>query len=164
MEQTSIDIVRSPEDLADLDELLWNVLWRPLGLSRNIRQELKVDGEAIELISKAGNTAAGCLVAVWTAPEELELRHLAVVPEAHNCGVGRLLVMRLIEIAKKRGCRRLHTIARNTSSTFFRKVGFRRASGAPPDHPVFRKHGITFELMEMVLEPAPEASEPFTSI
>lgn len=114
-------------------------------------------GESIELISRTGKEITGCLVAVWTAPEEIELRHLAVAPEAQNSGVGRLLVMRLIEMVRPRGCRRLHTIARNTSKAFFRKVGFRTAPGLSPKHPVFNRQGITFELMEMLVEPSPEA-------
>jgi N-acetylglutamate synthase-like GNAT family acetyltransferase len=92
------------------------------------------------------------------------LRHLAIAPEAQNSGAGRLLVVRLIEMVRHRGCRRLHTIARNTSKAFFRKVGFRTAPGFSPEHPVFKRHGITFELMEMVVEPITEADGANTCV
>lgn len=148
MNTLTISVVSSPKEAESLDELLWSMLWKPLGLPRNIRQSFKIDGETIELIAKIEEQVVGGLVAVWTSKEEIELRHLAVVTEKQNQRIGQDLVVRLLEIAAFSRCRRIHTIARNTSVAFFRKLGFTTAPGIPPEHPVFQKHGISFELME----------------
>lgn len=150
---TTTGTVECLEDSERLDELLWQVLWRPLGLPRNIRSSFRLDGESIELVAKDEERITGGLVAVWTRDTEVELRHLAVAPGNHNRGTGRLLVERLVDMVRRKGCRRVHTIARHTSSAFFRKLGFCTAPGIPPDHPHFRRHGIVFELMEKHIEP-----------
>lgn len=121
-------------------------------LPRNIRQSFRIEGEAIELVAKIEGQVVGGLVAVWTGKEEIELRHLAVLTEAQNQRIGHSLVARLLEIVASRGCRRIHTIARNTSDPFFRKLGFTIAPGVAPEHPAFQEHGISFELMERKVE------------
>jgi len=112
-----------------------------------IRQSFRIDGESIELIVKIGGRVVGGLVAVWTGKNEMELRHLAVAADSQKKRLGQSLVIRLQEIAVLRGCRRIHTIARNTSVAFFRNLGFTVVPGVPPTHPIFQRHGITFALM-----------------
>jgi N-acetylglutamate synthase-like GNAT family acetyltransferase len=153
MSEVTIEPAASLKDEDELDELLWRILWHPLGLARRVRQGFKVDGESLELVAKENGRITGGVVAVWTGDTEVELRHLAVVQEAQNQGVGRRLVESMIEIVRPKGCRRIHTIARNTSVGFFRNVGFRTAPGAAPEHTVFKKHGIVFELMDRIVEP-----------
>ena len=43
-------IVETPQEAEELDQLLWEVLWKPLGFPRDIRQMFKIDGESIELV------------------------------------------------------------------------------------------------------------------
>ncbi|MFZ5453450.1 MAG: GNAT family N-acetyltransferase [Thermodesulfobacteriota bacterium] len=147
----SIAPVSTPIEAAGLDELLWEVLWKPLGLPRDVRQAFKVDGDSMELVAKWQGQIQGGLVAVWTGPGEVELRHLAVKPGAQGRGLGRELVSGLISRIMAKGCWRLHTIARHTSADFFRKMGFHQAPGTPPVHPDFQRQGITLELMEMII-------------
>lgn len=154
MSKVTIEPAASTKDAAELDELLWRILWQPLGLPRKVRQGFKVDGESFELVAKENGRVTGGVVAVWTMDTEVELRHLAVVPEAQNQGTGRRLIESVVEIVKPKGCRRIYTIARNTSVGFFRNLGFRKAPGIVPEHPVFKKHGIVFELMDRIVEPA----------
>ena len=154
MSEVVIECATSPKDVDELDELLWRILWQPLGFPRNVRQGFKVDGESIELVAKENGRVMGGVVAVWTGDTEVELRHLAVSPETQNQGTGRRLIESVVEIVRSKGCRRVHTIARNTSVGFFRNLGFRTARGTAPEHPVFNKHGIVFELMDRIVEPA----------
>ena len=154
MNPTTIQPVASPEDRKELDDLLWRVLWKPLGFPRNARHEFKTEGESLELVAKVNGRIIGGLVAVWTKDTEVELRHLAVRPDSQHQGTGRQLVANLLEIVIPRGCRKIHTVARNTSTGFFRKLGFETAAGTAPEHPDFKKHGIVFELMERIVEPA----------
>ena len=93
-------------------------------------------------------------MANWINDSEAELRHIALKPEVQNQGIGRQLVTSLISIISCQGCLRIHTIARNTSAGFFRNLGFKTAPGIPPEHSDFKKHGITFELMERNVEQA----------
>ncbi len=146
------EVVKSAQDSAELDELLWRVLWQPIGLPRDVRNNFSIDGEKIELVVKEGGRIAGGLVAVWTSENEIELRHLAVNPDYQRKGFGHSLVAGLFSVASAKPFHRVHTIARNTSVGFFHKLGFQRAPGTPPEHPVFIKHGITFELMEKIVE------------
>lgn len=149
--KTSVEIVKKVCDATGIDELLWSVLWQPLDLPRNIRNDFNIDGEKIELVAKENGQIIGALVAVWTNGNEMGLRHLAVASNHQRKGVGRSLVAELCRIASDRMCHRIHTIARNTSASFFRRLCFQTAPGDPPEHPVFKKHGITFELMEKPL-------------
>ena len=151
MSEVTIEPVASSKDIVELDEILWRVLWQPLGLPRNVRQDLSIDGESLELVAKKNGLLIGGAVVVWTGEAEVELRHLAIVPEAQNQGIGQRLIERLLEIVKLNGCQRVHTIARNKSVGFFKNLGFRMATGLVPEHPVFKKHGIVFKLMDRIV-------------
>ena len=148
----TVAIVTTADAAARLDELLWVVLWQPLGLPRDIRHTLSLEGEEFELLAQENGQAVGGLVAVWTGGTEIELRHLAVASHAQGRGIGRSLVTEFYRIAKTKNCERIHTIARNTSGEFFRMLGFQTAPGQAPEHPIFREHGISFELMERFVE------------
>jgi len=154
MSQITIQSASSPNDAAELDELLWRTLWQPLGLPRNVRDQFKLEGDSLELLARENGRLIGGLVAVWTSDTQLELRHLAVEPQSQNHGIARQLIDHLIEIVRPKGCRRIHTIARNTSIAFFKKLGFTNTPDAVPDHPLFKKHGITFQHMEKFIEVA----------
>ena len=153
MTEVTIEPSATPKDADEFDELLWRILWQPLGLPRNVRQGFKVEGYSFELVAKENGRVIGGVVAVWTGDTEVELRHVAVESEAQRQGTGRRLIESVIEIVRLKGCQRVHTIARNTSIGFFEALGFKKAPGTPPEHPVFIKHGIVFEIMKRIVEP-----------
>ena len=144
----TIESVTERDDAAMLDELLWTVLWQPFGLPRDMRHLLKREGEEFALLARKNAQLVGGLVAVLSRKGEMEIRHLAVDAHVQGQGIGRSLVAELCRIAENKNCKRIHTIARNTSVAFFRKLGFRISSEKAPSHPIFLKHGITFEIME----------------
>ena len=153
MNKATVETVTTTSDATELDELLWHVLWQPIGFPRDVRHAFSVDGEELELMAKESGRIVGGLVAVWTADAEVELRHLAVASTAQRQGNGRRLIAELVRIVGPRGCHRIHTIARNTSADFFRQLGFRQAPGKAPEHPAFARQGIFFKLMEKTIEP-----------
>ncbi len=155
----TVERVKTAADAAELDDLLWSVLWRPLGLPRDIRSTFHIDGEEIELAAKQDGRIVGGLVPIATVGDEMELRHLAVASGARGKAVGRRLVTELVRIASANMRRRIHTIARNTSADFFREVGFKPSPGRAPEHPLFLEHGITFELMQKIVEPDSSADD-----
>ena len=154
---TAVETVTTKADAVELDELLWRILWQPIGLPRDVRSEFSVNGEELELIAKKNGQLMGGLVAVETSDTEVELRHLAVALNAQRKGVGRSLVAELLRIAASKKCHRIRIVARNTSAGFFRELGFKTTQGQAPEHPAFLNHGITFESMEKIVEHANSA-------
>jgi len=152
MDELTIAFAISEAESLELDYLLWEVLWKPLGLPRDFRGSLNLDGECLELVVKADGRIVGGLVAHWMDDSEVEIRHIALEPEVQNQGVGRRVVTSLISTVSGQGCVRIQTIARSTSVGFFRKLGFTISRGKPPEHSDFKKHGITFVLMERDVE------------
>ncbi len=152
MDNFIIKLVSSNGESTELDRLLWEILWKPLNFPRIVRDSFKLDGQSIELVAKVDGRIVGGLVANWTTGSEVEIRHIALRPEFQNLGVGRHLVESLISTISKQGCSCIHSIARNTSVGFFRKLNFKTSPGTPPEHPEFKRHGITFNLMKMNVE------------
>lgn len=152
MNKLTISLVNLESESRELDQLLWEVLWMPLGFPRDIRNSFKLDRECLEIVAKAEGSVIGGLVANWITNREVEIRHLAIKTEVQNKGVGQKLVESLIEVVVAQGCVRIHTIARNMSVAFFKRLGFTNALGTPPEHPDFIKHGITFEILEKNVE------------
>ncbi|MGQ9663574.1 MAG: GNAT family N-acetyltransferase [Kiritimatiellia bacterium] len=119
-----------------------------------MRRELFVAGKEIESVAKLNGQIIRGLVAVWKSDAELELRHLAVASNAQRKGIGQTLMAELLRIDSSKNCHTICTIARNASPDFFRKMGFQTAKQQTPEHLVFQKHGITFEALEITVEPS----------
>ncbi len=148
MDEIRIKLAATQQESEELDRLLWDVLWQPLDLPRSVRDSFKLDGVCLELVATVGDQIVGGLVANWTSETQVEVRHIAVVPDRQHQGVGRQLATALIADVSAEGCRLIHTIARSTSVTFFEKLGFATLPGGPYEHPDFTKHGISFDKME----------------
>jgi GNAT superfamily N-acetyltransferase len=136
----------SVEERRELDQLLWDVLWRPLNLGRDIRNSFKLDKPQVDLIALDHDVVVGGLIANWLSGNEVEIRHIAVRPEYQRRSVGRLLIRRLINLIQGDAPLRIQTHARNTSVDFFVKLGF-KPEGHYLRHEDFIKHGIEFQQM-----------------
>ena len=143
-----MEIKRATSDgeKGELDRLLWDVLWKPLGFSRDIRQSFKLDKPQIDLIAVHNDAIVGGLVANRLSDSEVEIRHIAVAPDFQGQSVGRGLVKKLIELIKSDTSVKILTYARNTSVGFFARLGF-VSTGEDLEHPSFAKYGITFQQM-----------------
>ena len=163
-EPVEVTIVQSDNDARELDKLLWQTLWQPLGFPRDVRHQFMIQGDAIELCAKLNGRIVGGLIAVRTNDKELELRHMAVAAPFQRSGVGRSLVAELVRMAASKDCTKIRTIARNTSTGFFRKMEFEKTQQSAPEHPVFLKHGIRLEIMDRNVEPSTpgDAAKPRT--
>jgi len=144
--------VTKEEECQELDRILWEVLWKPFTLPRNIRDSFKLEGKHLELAAKQGSNILGGLVAYWISAEEVELRHIAVQPEYQGKCIGTMLVRRLVEIVRKKGLSCIRTCARNSSIKFFSKLGFVPMDEQALEHPAFSEHGITFQHMQYTLK------------
>ena len=148
MNDAVIEPVTTQAQAEELDQILWEVLWQPIGLPRDIRETFNLEGAHIELVATRGPEVLGGLVAVWLSADTLELRHIALRPEFQRGSIGTRLVRDLMDIAGANGCRAIQTYARNTSAGFFASVGFVPLPGEPLEHPDFSVHGISFRQME----------------
>ena len=142
-----IKAAKSDAEKRELDQLLWDVLWKPLNLPRNVRNAYSLGRLEIELIAVSQNEAIGGLVANQLSENRFEIRHVAVRPEYQRQSVGRLLIQELTKRIRKRSVVWLQTYARNTSTGFFSRLGFRQ-EGDLVEHKDFTKHGIRFQRME----------------
>jgi N-acetylglutamate synthase-like GNAT family acetyltransferase len=147
--QVQINAVANAQEKDALDQLLWEVLWQPLSLPRDVREDFTLDGKSIELIAATDKNIVGGLVANRLSATEMEIRHVAVLPTYQGQSVGRALVEELIEMVKPQHCAVIQAIARNTSQAFFAKLGF-AAEPEILEHPDFAKYGITFRVMRYV--------------
>jgi len=134
------------KEKSELDQLLWNVLWEPLNLPRQFRQSIKLNSPQIELIAIDNNMVIGGLVANRLSKDKIEIRHIAVRSDYQRRSVGKFLVDGLIKLVQQNAPVLIQTYARNTSVSFFAKLGF-----TPGDHYLeheeFVKHGIKFQQM-----------------
>ena len=133
-----------------LEQLLWEVLWRPLGFERDVQDEFKLDSEEIRLVASVDDRLVGAMVVNTTDEYEYEIRHIAVKEQYQRTGIGKALVQHFIEKMSTERLTKIRTIARNTSQPFFKQLGFRTIQDYP-DHPKFIEHGITFSLMEKAI-------------
>ncbi|MFC1950868.1 GNAT family N-acetyltransferase [Chloroflexota bacterium] len=139
-----IKLATSDKEKEDLDQLLWEVLWKRLGFDHNIRETFKLETRQIELIAVQDRVVIGGLVANWLPDSELEIRHIAVAADSQENSVGRHLFRELISMIKSNNSIKIKSWARNTSIGFFAHLGF-VATGELLEHPQFTKHEITFE-------------------
>lgn len=141
------------EERNELDRLLWEVLWQPLGFPRDVRISFQLKGPFEEYYARSSEQGIiGGIVIRVASPGELDICHIAVCPGLQGSGIGKRLVGCAIEAARRNDCTRIVVIARNTSVDFFKKLGFVVLPRGIPDHPEFKKWGVTFHFMELCLE------------
>jgi N-acetylglutamate synthase-like GNAT family acetyltransferase len=136
------------QELEELDQLLWDVLWKPLNFKRNVRQSFKLDKPQIDIIAVDNNVIIGALVANWLSNSEIEIRHIAVKTEFQKRDVGELLVEALFKLIQDKTPVTIQTHARSTSMVFFSKLGFKPV-GNRLEVDAFMRHGIWLQRMSI---------------
>jgi len=136
---------QSEEESRQLDQLLWDVLWEPLGFPRDVRREFDLVGTPVfDVVALEGAEVVGGLVAGWVDEERMEIRYLAVRPEHQQQGVGAKLISCLAAIAAERAPATIETQSRNTSLGFYEKQGFEAMDDEWLEFAPFAEHGIRF--------------------
>lgn len=144
-----IKLAETEREEEELERLLWEVLWKPLGMERDAGRSFELDFPRIALIAVAGERIIGGLVAFRLAADHARIRHLAVRPGSRGNSIGRLLMAELLTMLRRDGPVMVDVIVRSTALDFYDKLGF-TATGNCPEHPAFARHGLT--LHEMCLE------------
>ncbi len=114
----------SYQEKNELDQLLWDVLWKPLNFKRDIRESFKLAKPQIDIVAVDNKVIIGALVANWLSSNEIEIRHIAVKTDFQKKAVGRLLVEELFRLIRDKTPLIIQTHARSTSVGFFSKLGF----------------------------------------
>lgn len=139
-----LQTVCSTEQARELDALLWEVLWRPIGLPRDFRKLISAGLVETELVAlDGGAVVAGAVLAHYD--DRMEIRHLAVSQPYQRQGLGRRLVQLAVDLAPEG--QPVETWARNTSLGFFDKLGFSVGEDAWREAEVFCDHDIRFRRM-----------------
>ncbi len=95
----------------ELDQLLWDVLWKPLNLPRHIRKSFELNKPEINLLAIDNEVIIGALVANWLSENEVEIRHIAINPDFQGSSAGRLLVEELFKLVQGKTPLTIHTYA-----------------------------------------------------
>ncbi len=144
----NIKIAESQKEKDQLDELLWQVLWKPLNLPRDTRSKVALSGAQIEIIAVDDKKITGGLVAYRIDEDELEIRHLAVDENCQRKSIGTNVILHLFDLIKRDSPVRIQTYVRNKSYPFFVKQGFVPVNEKWLEHPNFTQHGIRFKFVE----------------
>jgi len=136
------------KDNIGLDQLLWEVLWEPLGFDRDVRKQFNLDLPHIDLMAFDEKTLVGALVAYYISETEVEIRHMAVRGKVQGNAVGRRLVERLTSLLSGKVVTEVNVYARSTSEGFYARCGF-VPFGEKFEHYLFTAHGISIQPMHL---------------
>ena len=120
-------------------DLRYRVLRKPLGIARE-QMDLSRDKDCTYVFAVEAGTVVGTV-----SLHEGHLRQMAVDPARQHSGIGRRLVARLEEEARRQGVAVIELHARETARAFYSKLGY-VAEGA-----TFTQVGIPHVLMKKVI-------------
>jgi N-acetylglutamate synthase-like GNAT family acetyltransferase len=133
------------ELLQQADQLMYDVLWEPFGLPRDIRSKFKVEGQEKVIVALDEDKVVGAMVLI-IQEAVAEIRHAAVYAKYQHSGLGRALFNHVLTLAMEYEVNKLEVYARNSAIDYWEKMGFSDISGWL-DHDFFVNHGIRFKRM-----------------
>jgi predicted GNAT family N-acyltransferase len=111
---------------------------------QHVPEEIELDADdarAFHALAAIGARAIGCGRYVAHGTEEVKIGRMAVLPEFRGQGVGREILLFLMQTARSRGFRRAVLHAQLTAEGFYLKQGYR------PVGEVFEEAGIAHRAM-----------------
>jgi predicted N-acetyltransferase YhbS len=115
-------------DGSALVELRREVLRRPLGMDFTAEQ-LAAEKDQLALGAWDGARVLGCLLLAPREDGVVQMRQVAVAPDAQGRGIGRLIVVEAEAEARRRGWTRMILHARDTAAPFYLKLGYAAVGG-----------------------------------
>lgn len=117
-------LVTNPLIFQDVDQLLYDVLWKPHGLDREIRRQFSTGLAQYTFTAADDVNVLGCII-VCEHPDELELRHMAVACDFQNRGIGTKLLKFVLNYFKTNSDKKtMFVYARNKALDFYMRQGF----------------------------------------
>ncbi|GAA0372672.1 bifunctional GNAT family N-acetyltransferase/hotdog fold thioesterase [Bowmanella denitrificans] len=85
----------------------------------------------------------------FNTPEEAQIRHIAVHPDYHGKGLGKLVVSALEGVARNQGIERIVTNSREISTPFFKSCGFEVVGEATTELGQLKREQMVKKLTEL---------------
>ncbi len=120
-------ILRSPKSPSEWDayfELRWRILRQPWGQPRGSERDSEDDSAFHLLLLDLASKALACGRLHFNAPDEAQVRFMAVDENARGCGYGRRILEGLEAEATRRGAQKLVLNARDNVTEFYAKHGY----------------------------------------
>jgi len=134
MNPNSETIIRSVETDQELQQMLdvrWFVLRKPLGKEKGTEQD-EYEQESFHALAINHNRIIGCARLRTVSAILGEIGFVAVLPEFQHQGIGRELMLKLIEQARTVNLQEIRLKSRYYCFEFYQKLGFIQ-SGEPFD-------------------------------
>ncbi len=135
-----------PHIIDKANRLLYHVLWEPLGIAVNAREDFKTEGAEHIFIATDKGSVTGVFVFVMQSDNKIELRHAAVDESYQSGGIGKRLWAEGVKFARVEGASEIILYARSTTIEYWLKLGLKEDS-VWLDHAEFKKHAIRFKKM-----------------
>lgn len=133
------------QEIKAAEELLYEVLFKPLQMDRSARQQLKIPGKDYHFVCMEENEVAGVMLVVQNQ-DYWELRHAAVSDSHRSKGIGRKLWNEVARYLDEADVKSIELLSRNTALGFWSSMGFEEISDWI-DHDFFAAHQIQFKRM-----------------
>lgn len=144
-------ITEDNEIIEKADRILFEELWKPLGMPSNAREEFKAGAKEVVFIAIEDEQIIGTFVLVVYDSQLAEIRHAAVLSKYRNKSVGKQLFQNVRSYLRNQRINQLEVYSRNTSIGYWSRMGFVEVSDWL-DHELFASHGIRFKKMVCLVE------------
>ncbi|UAA38658.1 YiiD C-terminal domain-containing protein [Paraneptunicella aestuarii] len=129
----NVKIPRSEEELQKYFHFRWKILREPFNLPEGSeKDEYESVSEHRMITDNSGRVLAVGRIHL-NAPEEAQIKHVAVEKNMRTKGLGKLIIAALEDVARKQGAERIVTNSMETSVEFFRHCGFEIQEQAPKE-------------------------------
>jgi len=98
------------------------VLLRPIGLP-DFAWEMN-DKKAYHFVAESNGTVVGCAILVPVSAKESQLMQMAILPNFQKKGIGKLIVLKMIDFAMKQSIPLITCHSRQTAVKFYQKLNF----------------------------------------
>jgi GNAT superfamily N-acetyltransferase len=114
---------KTADDFALYYDLRWRILRKPWTQDRESSRD-EHESQAVHLMAWVGNTLVGVGRLHFNAPEEAQIRYMAVEESHAGRGVGTVILEELEVRAKRAGATRIIANARETALGFYKNNGY----------------------------------------
>lgn len=126
MDPAACDISICDSAPADVETLLYDVLYRDFGVASNAAWRETGEGSVVAIARDSGGKVVGSARLLPSAGDaDRQLRQLAVSVDARGSGVGRMLVDALERRAGSEGATAIVLNARECAWEFYERLGYR---------------------------------------
>lgn len=136
------------DEINDAKLLLYQELFKPLGMPRETQESLKTPGVEHYFVCIFNNSIIGVMVLVVES-DKVELHHAATSKEYRGQGIGKKLWQEVLRFSEAKGINVIELYSRNTAIDFWKSVGFTEVTEEWLEVESFVKHGIRHKKLEI---------------